>query len=50
MDTIYNKITAYIQPCMLDPVEEKLKTLCVPGISVIKVQGYGEERNFFIVI
>jgi len=43
----YSKITAIIQPFKLELVEEELKNLCVPGISVTKVQGYGEARNFF---
>jgi len=43
----YSKITAIIQPLKLEAVEEKLKNLYVPGISVTKVQGYGEARNFF---
>jgi len=43
----YRKITAIIQPLKLEAVEEKLKNLCVPGISVTKVQGYGEARNYF---
>jgi len=43
----YRKITAIINPARLDAVEEKLKKLCVPGISVSKVKGYGEAPNFF---
>ncbi|MES0327380.1 MAG: P-II family nitrogen regulator [Gammaproteobacteria bacterium] len=43
----YCKITAIIQPSKLEAVEEKLKHLCVPGISVTKVRGYGEVPNFF---
>jgi len=43
----YKKITAIINPAKLEAVEEKLKKLCVPGISVSKVKGYGEAPNFF---
>lgn len=43
----YSKITAIIQPFELELVEEELKNLCVSGVSVTKVQGYGEARNFF---
>ncbi|MCW8955976.1 MAG: P-II family nitrogen regulator [Gammaproteobacteria bacterium] len=43
----YCKITAIIQPAKLDVVEQKLKELCVPGISVTKVKGYGESPDFF---
>lgn len=43
----YRKITAIIHPSKLQAVEEQLKQLSVPGISVGKVQGYGEAPNFF---
>lgn len=43
----YCKITAIIQPSRLEAVEQKLKQLCVPGVSITKVQGYGEAHNFF---
>jgi len=43
----YRKITAIIQPDKLADVEQRLKELCVPGISVTKVDGYGESPNFF---
>lgn len=43
----YCKITAIVQPTKLDVVEQKLKELCVPGISVTEVKGYGEAPNFF---
>ena len=43
----FNKITAIIQPAKLEIVEEELKKLCVPGISITKVHGYGEAPNFF---
>lgn len=43
----YRKITAIIHPSKLEAVEEKLKQLGVPGISVGKVKGYGEAPDFF---
>ena len=43
----YRKITAIIHPLTLQAVEERLKQLSVPGISISKVQGYGEAPNFF---
>jgi len=46
-DMKFNKITAIIQPAKLEIVEEELKKLCVPGISITKVHGHGEAPNFF---
>jgi nitrogen regulatory protein P-II 1 len=43
----YCKITAIIQPSRIAQVEQTLKELYVPGISITKVQGYGESPNFF---
>ncbi|HEY9202499.1 MAG TPA: P-II family nitrogen regulator [Gammaproteobacteria bacterium] len=43
----YRKITAIIHPLKLEAVENQLKQLDVPGISISKVQGYGEAPNFF---
>ena len=43
----YSIITAIIQPFKLELVEEKIKKLCVSGISVTNVHGYGEARNYF---
>jgi len=43
----YRKITTIIDPYKLAVVEEKLKELCVPGMSVSKVNGYGESPDFF---
>jgi len=43
----YRKITAIIDPFKLQAVEEQLKQFNIPGISVSKVQGYGEAPNFF---
>lgn len=41
------KVTAIIRGSLLDRVEERLQTMGVPGISVTKVKGYGEQANFF---
>ncbi len=41
------KVTAIIRPGRLEKVEEGLKQLNVPGISVTKVKGFGEHANFF---
>jgi len=43
----YRKIIAIIPSLTLDNVEEKLKQAGVPGMSVSKVHGYGEYRNFY---
>lgn len=43
----FRKVTAIIRPERLEAVEECLKKLVVPGISVTKVKGYGERANFF---
>lgn len=41
------KIVSIIRPEKLDKVEEKLKLLRVPGVSITRVKGYGEYENFF---
>ena len=43
----YIKIVAIIQQERLEKVEDRLKQLNVPGLSVTKVKGYGEYTNFF---
>ncbi len=43
----FRKVTAIIRPERLEAVEESLKKLVVPGISVAKVKGFGEHMNFF---
>lgn len=43
----FRKVMAIIRPERLEAVEECLKKLAVPGISVTKVKGYGEHANFF---
>lgn len=41
------KITAIVRTLVLEKVEECLRELHVPGISVTKVKGFGEYANFF---
>lgn len=41
------KVTAIIRGSALKRVEQHLKEIRVPGISVSKVKGYGEYANFF---
>lgn len=41
------KVTAIVRCSVLQKVEERLKQLHVPGISVTKVKGYGEYADFF---
>lgn len=43
----FRKVTAIIRPERLEAVEECLRKLVVPGISVTKVKGFGEHANFF---
>lgn len=43
----FRKVVAIIRPERLEAVEESLKKLVVPGISVTKVKGFGEHMNFF---
>jgi nitrogen regulatory protein P-II 1 len=40
-------VTAIIRESVLETVEKRLRELRVPGISVTRVKGYGEYRNFF---
>jgi len=43
----FRKVTAIFRPDLLEQVEDRLKALNVPGVSVTKVKGYGEYANFF---
>ncbi len=43
----FRKITAIIRPERLEAVEECLKRLNVPGVSVTKVKGFGEYADFY---
>jgi nitrogen regulatory protein P-II 1 len=40
-------ITATINISMVDKVEQRLRKIAAPGLSVSKVQGYGTHKNFF---
>jgi nitrogen regulatory protein P-II 1 len=41
------KITAIIRSTALQDVEQKLRSMHVPGLSTTRVKGYGEYSNFF---
>lgn len=41
------KITAIIRSFKLDQVERCLQDIGVKGVSVSRVKGYGEHKNFF---
>ena len=43
----FRKVIAIIRPERLVIVEDCLKKLALPGISVTKVKGFGEHMNFF---
>lgn len=43
----FRKVTAIIRPDALEKVENALKSLSVPGVSVTKVKGYGEYMDFY---
>ena len=43
----FRKVTAIIRPDRLEAVEDRLRDLAVPGISVTKVKGFGEYANFY---
>lgn len=43
----YRKVTAIIPSLTLVEVEKALMGLGVPGMSVSKVHGYGEYRNYY---
>jgi len=40
-------LTAIISPEMVEPVEERLRRLNVPGVSVTHTKGYGAYKNFY---
>lgn len=46
-DVRFRKVVAIIRAGALKAVEEKLRELRVPGITVSKVKGYGQHANFF---
>ena len=43
----FRKITAIIRAERMNVVEEKLKAIGVPGVSVTRVKGYGEYAEYF---
>lgn len=43
----YRKIVAIIPSSELDHVEEELTAIGVPGMTVTKVSGIGEYRNYY---
>jgi nitrogen regulatory protein P-II 1 len=43
----FRKIIAIVRPDRLESVEQALQVLTVPGVSVSKVKGYGEYRDFY---
>lgn len=43
----FRKVTAIIQPEVLEKVERKLQGIGIRGISVTKVKGFGEYANFY---
>lgn len=47
MNMKFRKVTAIIRPDRLEAVEECLKKMNVPGVSVTKVKGFGEYANFY---
>jgi nitrogen regulatory protein P-II 1 len=43
----YSKITAIIRTLKIEEVERRLQEIGVSGISISRVKGYGEYKNFF---
>ena len=43
----FRKVTAIFRPERLQAVEDRLRSMGVPGISVTKVKGFGEYANFY---
>ncbi len=43
----FRKVTAIFRLGRLEAVEDRLRELSVPGVSVTKVKGYGEYSNFY---
>ena len=43
----FSKVTAIIQPDILNKVEQKLHSINVPGMSISQVKGYGEYADFY---
>src|SRR3974377_600134 len=47
VDSRFRKLTAIVRIDVLEKVEETLKNMHVPGITVSKVKGYGQYVDFF---
>jgi len=43
----YKKVSAIINPLMLEKVDTALRDMHVPGMTVTPVKGYGEYHNFY---
>ncbi len=43
----FKKITAIVRTSVLSAVEDALKDVGVPGVSVSQVKGYGEYSDFY---
>ena len=43
----FRKVTAIVRTMKLEEVEDCLKEMGVPGLSITRVKGYGEYANFF---
>lgn len=43
----FKKITAIVRTSVLSAVENALKDLGVPGVSVSQIKGYGEYSDFY---
>jgi len=43
----FRKVTAIFRPDRLEEVEDRLRSLGVPCVSVIRVKGFGEYANFY---
>lgn len=41
------KVTAIVRASKLQDVEDRLQAMGIPGISITRVNGYGEYANFF---
>lgn len=43
----YRKVTAIVRAMALDDIEQSLTVAGVKGVTVTRVKGYGEYRDFF---
>ena len=44
---IYQKVTTIIPSISLEEVEKELEAIGAPGVTITKVCGSGDYRNFF---